>query len=125
MVAMKFMSQRSHFLREVRVRVMGNFSEEHVLGSLQVHDGDEDPDFKDEAIAKGFENFPYCFVMHVGGRTLGDVIMKEHIAGRDWSQIGIITAQIAAAVGHMHQKGFIHGDLKRKTEFLYLIANIY
>jgi serine/threonine protein kinase len=119
MVAMKFMRQRTQFLREVRVRVLGNFSEEHVMGSVRVHDCDEDPDFKDEAITKGFERFPYCFVMHVGDRNLGDVMIKEHIAGRDWSQITMITTQIAAAVGHMHQNGFIHGDLKRKNELLH------
>ena len=52
--------------------------------------------------------------MHVGERNLGDVMVKEHIAGRDWGQIRTITWQIASAVGHMHHNGFIHGDLKRK-----------
>ena len=114
MVAMKFMKERAQFLREVRVRALGNFSEVHVMGGIRVHDCDEDPDFRDEAVAKGFVDFPYCFVMHVGERNLGDVMVKEHLAGRDWDQIRMITCQIASAVGHMHFNGFIHGDLKRK-----------
>lgn len=114
MVAMKFMKERAQFLREVRVRAMGNFSEVHVMGGIRVHDCDEDPDFRDEAVSKGFVDFPYCFVMHVGERNLGDVMVKEHLAGRDWGQIRMITWQIASAVGHMHHNGFIHGDLKRK-----------
>lgn len=119
MVAMKFMKERAQFLREVRVRAQGNFSEVHVMGGIRVHDCDEDPDFRDEAVAKGFVDFPYCFVMHVGERNLGDVMVKEHLAGRDWGQIRMITWQIASAVGHMHHNGFIHGDLKRKLESRY------
>lgn len=123
MVAMKFMKERAQFLREVRVRALGNFSEVHVMGGIRVHDCDEDPDFRDEAVAKGFVDFPYCFVMHVGERNLGDVMVKEHLAGRDWDQIRMITCQIASAVGHMHFNGFIHGDLKR-TFFLVLTSLI-
>jgi serine/threonine protein kinase len=115
MVAMKFMKERSQFLREVRVRDLGHFSEEHVIGAVQVHDCIDDPYFLDEVQAKGFADFPHCFVMLVGERNLADIMVKEHMAGRDWSQIRMITYQIVSAVGHMHNNGFIHGDLKRKS----------
>eukprot|EP00596_Hydrurales_sp_CCMP1899_P005046 CAMPEP_0119046350 /NCGR_PEP_ID=MMETSP1177-20130426/46018_1 /TAXON_ID=2985 /ORGANISM="Ochromonas sp, Strain CCMP1899" /LENGTH=736 /DNA_ID=CAMNT_0007019377 /DNA_START=1046 /DNA_END=3253 /DNA_ORIENTATION=+ len=111
-VAMKFMKHRNHFLREITVRTAGNFDEEYVLGALRVHDPDEDTSFYDEAVAKGFGAFPYCLVMHMGERNLADMMVKEHVAGRDWGSIRVIAQQIAEAVGHMHENGFVHGDLK-------------
>jgi hypothetical protein len=35
---MKFMKSRKHFLREIKIRSEGNFSEEFVVGALRVHD---------------------------------------------------------------------------------------
>jgi len=41
MVALKFMRDRHHFMREVQVRTLGGFDDEFVLGMLRVHDSDE------------------------------------------------------------------------------------
>eukprot|EP01041_Mallomonas_annulata_P018240 gene18240-biopygen11223 len=37
-------------------------------------------------------------------RNLGTVLAHEHIAGRDWTQLRVITRQIVEATGHMHSK---------------------
>jgi hypothetical protein len=50
--------------------------------------------------------------MPVGERNLTDIMVKEHIAGRDWAEIKVMMTQIGQAVAHMHDNGFIHGDLK-------------
>ena len=91
---------------------MGGFNDEFVINTLRVHDSDKDDAFREEAVSKGMAHFPYCLVMPVGERNLADVMVKEHIAGRDWAEIKVMMTQIACAVGHMHEKGFIHGDLK-------------
>ena len=72
----------------------------------------KDPTFREETISKGIEFFPYCLVMPVGERNLTDIMVKEHIAGRDWAEIKVMMTQIGQAVAHMHDNGFIHGDLK-------------
>ena len=112
MVALKFMRHRDHFLRETEVRSAGGFNDEFVINAIRVHDSDKDPRFREEIYAKGVTQFPYCLVMPVGERNLGDVMVKEHIAGRDWAEIKVMMTQIGACVAHMHEKGFIHGDLK-------------
>eukprot|EP01042_Synura_sphagnicola_P025602 gene25602-32911_t len=50
--------------------------------------------------------------MPAAERNLGAVLAHEHIAGRDWDQLKLISKQIIAAAGHMHGKGFVHGDIK-------------
>ena len=112
MVALKFLRYKDHFLRETSVRTSGNFNDEFVINTVRVHDSDADLVFREETISKGLSFFPYCLVMPVGERNLADVMVKEHIAGRDWAEIKVMMTQIACAVGHMHDKGFIHGDLK-------------
>ena len=52
--------------------------------------------------------------MPAAERNLGTVIIHEHIAGRDWNKLMFISRQLIEAVEHVHMKGYIHGDLKRK-----------
>jgi serine/threonine protein kinase len=40
------------------------------------------------------------------------MLIHERIAGREWDMIRSICSQIARALGHMHAKGLIHGDVK-------------
>ena len=100
MVALKFLRHRDHFLREVEVRSAGNFNDEFVINTLRFHDSDDDYAFREETISKGIVMFPYCLVMPVGERNLADVMVKEHIAGRDWAEIKVMMTQIACAVGN-------------------------
>jgi tRNA A-37 threonylcarbamoyl transferase component Bud32 len=52
--------------------------------------------------------------MAAGERNLSNIVEKERIAGLDWDKIRAIAGQVAGAVGHMHSRGYIHGDLKRE-----------
>ena len=113
-VALKFICNRDHFEREVLVRLNCQFDDKYVISTVRLHDGDGDQDkmFGDEAERKGF--YRYCLVMPAAERNLGTVIIHEHIAGRDWNKLMFISRQLIEAVEHVHMKGYIHGDLKRK-----------
>jgi serine/threonine protein kinase len=77
-----------------------------------IGDYDADPSVRKEFQRKGFASVPYCIVMEAGERSLYDILYKEHItelAKKSFSQ------QIAQALEHMHEKGFIHGDVKPKV----------
>ena len=73
-------------------------------------DGDKDAMFGDEAEKKGY--YRYCLVMPAAERNLGNVLIHEHIAGRDWDQLRYISKQLIEALNHVHEKGYIHGDVK-------------
>ena len=109
-VALKFIRFKEHFLREITVRENGNFDEAYVVRCVRSYDGDKDESFRLEALSKGF--YPYCIVMPAAERTLRSVLFHEHIAGREWDMLRLIAKQLLVALGHMHDKGFIHGDLK-------------
>ena len=112
-VALKLMRHREQFMREIEVRQQGGFSDQFVVGILRSHDGETDEAFMDELRRKGLGETPYCIVMDAGSRSLADIIAKERLAG-DWDKIRALCVHVARAVGHMHSKGFIHGDLKRE-----------
>jgi serine/threonine protein kinase len=113
-VALKFMRFREHFQREIYVRNRGGLDNKFVVGILRYHDPDDDEAFRQETTTKDFADTPYCIVMEMGDRNLYDMLSKENIAGRDWYTIRAIAGQICKCIAHMHNKGFIHGDLKRK-----------
>ena len=113
-VALKFICNRDHFEREILVRLNCQFDDKYVISTVRLHDGDGDKDkmFGDEAEKKGY--YRYCLVMPAAERNLGTVIIHEHVAGRDWNKLMFISRQLVEAVEHVHLKGYIHGDLKRK-----------
>ena len=113
-VALKFIRIRNHFEREVRVRQNCQFDDKYVISTLRLHDGDGDKEkmFGDEAERKGY--YRYCLVMLAAERNLGAVLIHEHIAGRDWNKLRLISKQLIEALKHVHEKGYIHGDVKRK-----------
>ena len=113
-VALKFICNRDHFEREVIVRLNCQFDDKYVISTLRLHDGDGDKDkmFGDEAERKGY--YRYCLVMPAAERNLGAVLIHEHIAGRDWNKLVFISQQLIEALHHVHEKGYIHGDVKRK-----------
>eukprot|EP01036_Dinobryon_divergens_P034106 gene34106-44064_t len=63
-VALKFMSHRSQYLNEILSRVRGSFSNEFVISVLRSYDGEseneEDVLFRQDAIFKGYSEYPYC-----------------------------------------------------------------
>jgi serine/threonine protein kinase len=56
--------------------------------------------------------YQYCIVMPAADRSVKAIIDSEHIAGRDWDAIRNIAVQMIKALGHVHEKGLIHGDFK-------------
>jgi serine/threonine protein kinase len=114
-VALKLMKLRENFDREIASRKDGKFSEDFIVGILRDHDADIDESYRDEVVQKGFELGRYCIVMDAGERNLSDIMEKERIAGVNWELIRVIAQQVIQAVGHMHDNGFIHGDLKRTS----------
>ena len=114
-VALKFIRNRDDFEREVSFRQKCDFDVEFVVSCLRLYDGDDDDQgsrFGNEAVRKGY--YRYCLVMPAAGRNLGTVLTHEHIAGRDWKKLMFISQQLIEAVKHVHEKGYIHGDIKRK-----------
>ena len=113
-VALKFICNRDHFVREKAVRHNCNFDDKYVVSTLRFYDGDDEKDklFGEEAERKGY--YRYCLVMPAAERNLGNVLVHEHIAGRDWDMLRLISKQLIEALHHVHEKGYIHGDVKRK-----------
>lgn len=109
-VALKFMRNKSSFLREVNARRLGQLDVEFVVEVLETYDSDSNSEYCAEA--KGRGKFPYCLVMKAGDRNLAAVLLHEHIAGRDWPLLKLFANQITCAVKHLHDKGWVHGDLK-------------
>eukprot|EP01036_Dinobryon_divergens_P061932 gene61932-biopygen33756 len=101
-VALKFMQHKDQFLREVESREKAEFDNEYVISTLCSYNAETDEVYKEEAEKKGF--YPFCVVMPAAERNLGTVLAHEHIAGRDWPQLRVITQQIVEAAGHMHSK---------------------
>jgi serine/threonine protein kinase len=112
MVALKFMHNKDQFDRELNIRKTYDLAGEFVLGALHSHDGDADPKYRLEAERKGYKEYPYCLVLPSADRNLSSMLIHERIAGREWDTIRSICMQIAKALGHMHSKGLIHGDVK-------------
>ena len=112
-VALKFICNRDHFDRERNVREKCCFDDKYVITILQLHDGDEEKaKFVDEAERKGY--YRYCLVMPAAERNLGTVQVHERVAGRGWDHLRLISKQLIEALNHVHEKGYIHGDVKRK-----------
>eukprot|EP01041_Mallomonas_annulata_P014450 gene14450-biopygen7366 len=109
-VALKFMQHKDQFLREVESRDKSKFDNKYVMSTICSYNAETDEVYKEEAEKKGF--YPFCVVMPAAERNLGTALAHEHIAGRDWPQLRVITQQIVEAAGHMHSKGLIHGDIK-------------
>ena len=57
----------------------------------------------------------YCLVMPRAERNLLGAIMAENIAGRDFMTVRKIAFDVAKALGHMHEQGFVHGDIKPRN----------
>ena len=113
-VALKFFYKRDQFDREKLVRQNCRFEDKYVVSVLRVHDGDEEKEkiLGDEAVRKGY--YRYCMVMPAAERNLGTILVHEYVAGRDWDQLRMISKQLIEALIHVHEKGYIHGDVKRK-----------
>ena len=117
LVALKFMKHEDQYRREVDIRMTECFDEQFVIPILIHHDGNGDVNnalFRDDAVLKGYVEYPYCIVMEAATSDLKEVVNHRAIAGKDWEEIKRMTRQLANALIHIHEKGIVHGDLKRK-----------
>jgi serine/threonine protein kinase len=111
-VALKFMTVKEQFMREVETRRRCQFDSEYVVDVYEAFDADEDEAFRLDIERRNLDDYPYLVVMPAGDKSLQNIIFTEHIAGIDWPKIKNIARQIAAALEHIHSRGYIHGDIK-------------
>jgi len=111
-VALKFMANLDQFEREQVVRSSAGFDERLVLSVLRGHTSTADEQYAASAHRMGLSAYPYCLVMPAADRSLADIIAHDHIAGWDWPAVKAIAEQLVRAVGDVHGKGLVHGDLK-------------
>ena len=113
-VALKFMRDRSQFDHETSARLEHDLDPNYVVHVIECFDADADDDYFSELTRLGadLQEFRYCMVMPAGDRTLKEIIDKERIASRDFDEVRNISVRVARALGHLHQQGRIHGDLK-------------
>jgi hypothetical protein len=70
-VAMKFMRYRDSYLREVETRRSNDFSRDFIIDTYDCYDGDDasagsdNAAFREDALLKGYAEYPYCVVMQV------------------------------------------------------------
>jgi serine/threonine protein kinase len=111
-VALKFMSSKEQFEREKDARHEGGFEDRYVVAILRSHESDTDPVWRSEVKRRNLEGYPDCIVMVAADRDLTTIIASENIAGKDWNQIRHVTLQVVEAIKHMHDRKYVHGDIK-------------
>eukprot|EP01041_Mallomonas_annulata_P005463 gene5463-10990_t len=117
LVALKFLNTKEQFIRETEARNICNFDAKYVIPILHSYNGDnndneDDMLFRDDAILKGYEEYPYCIVMAAATQSLKHIIDCDNLMGMSMEEIQQLTRQLVTCLDHVHQKGFIHGDLK-------------
>jgi len=124
-VALKFMKFPDQFQREVDTRSRGDFDTRYVIPITCSYDGEKqdvvNKRFRADAKLKGFELYPYCVVMEAASQSLKRLIDQQHIVGTDWDEIRRIGRQVAGCLKHLHERGYVHGDIKRKNIVIDLI----
>ena len=108
------MKHTEQFMCEVQVRSEANFDKAFVLGITRSHDGSVDEVFREDATIKGFSGYLHCIVMERGSCSLDVHLSNQGLAGNNWDEIKRIMKQITRALEHLHLRGVVHGDLKRK-----------
>ena len=116
-VAMKFIREKSQLVQEVSSRQSKCLSADYVIEVISALRCDADPKFARELSRKRYSQYFGCIVMPRADRTLEAIIAHEHVAGKDWGAIRLLFRQILSAVEHLHERGVVHGDLKRKYSY--------
>ena len=121
-VALKLIKVEDHFNRELGVRLnvspsevasdedidgRNKFGNDHVVPLYRYHKGNE--------VLDEYGNKCYCLVMAKGTKSLHQIIDSERIAGRDVDTIQFYGKDVAKAIKHIHDKGYIHGDMKPRN----------
>lgn len=115
-VALKFMSSEASFKKELSNRLSDAVSGKYLITILDAYDGNSDNEeqiaFRQDAIDKGYGDYPYCIVMEAADQNLNRYIDSQRIAGHDWEEIKRIFKQLVMCVEYLHGHQVIHGDIK-------------
>lgn len=94
-VALKVVTSRAHYKREVDVRRrLAKCSEKRVVSLIDSWDDE------------------LCLVMPRGERSLHQAISCDRIAGHEWDSVRKIMKDVASAAKELHDHGVVHCDLK-------------
>ena len=110
-VALKRMWVAETYRNERRARDQGAFDPNRVMRVLRSHDSDDtEGDLRDE---QGHQVF--CLVMPRADRSLHQAVQSERFAGHDITRVTMIMRDVALALKAMHDKGWVHADLKPRN----------
>lgn len=110
--AIKVMSVKDQYNREVEVRKNKDFDTSFVIGILDHFSIDDNSMYATEVIKWGFDGYGYCIIMEAGEKDLETVILREDIAGKDIIAIRSLARDLALALNSLHNCNYIHGDIK-------------
>ena len=126
-VALKFMRNVEQYKREVDIRTREMFNERFVIPIITHYNGYASGDnvlFRNDAVEKGYGDYPYCVVMEAASSDLKQIVDRCNFAGKDWDEIKRMARQLATALVHVHDRGIVHGDLKREYRVLSLFLKM-
>jgi serine/threonine protein kinase len=122
-VALKFIKSNANFEREVNSRKRFGSSDGHenfVVSYLDSFNADTDALFRKELLRwKELVDYKNMIIMPLAQRSLKEQLISHNIIGNDWEIIKQFAGQIAGAIGFLHSKGIIHGDLKPNNIVLF------
>jgi serine/threonine protein kinase len=118
-VALKLMSNKSQFRREIEARITRN--REPIMNVIKLlcwhcpaSDGYSDTTGR-EPETEVSEVGSYVVVMARGERSLHESVAKERFAGYDVPKVIAAASSIAHALCELHQHGMIHCDIKQRN----------
>lgn len=124
-VVLKFSKNRTTFMRDISVREMVSLSDQFVVPLLQHYNAYSDDLYRAELVRNKFEEYPYLSVFKAGEKDLLSIISHEYLAGgRNEGLIRQCCVELMRAVHHLHDKGIVHGSLKRES-LLSTISSAY
>lgn len=123
-VALKFMQDEASFNREVKSRYIGHLDPHYVMPmnfsydlrmALDDNKMSADPTKRSYLwwrLDPRFSEYDFILAMEAGNRNLEQIIISERV---DFTRSSDLLRQIASALSHVHDRGFVHCDAKPKN----------